>query len=322
MNPIWEFRFATAEEPLAVEAWRNIDWAEDAVDGTLASKDCGVFLAFKHQSDSTQNVGGIRIERRIGLVQPRYWYHTGCVVYAAAELGLFQRERTLLLGNDHTGASELSDLHIDRRMLARSEQALLTHALVSAAMAQLRQDFAQGDAEKVIYAVPGVRDEQNNSPFWEGLGRHFYPGDVDQAQARFGALWLTHVAALLPRHPLIVSLLDPQAQAAIGSADSSASELVGALSASNFRIGQHVSLFDAGPVFEATLAASDACAWQQYELDVAADLVEPKSLLIAPTLGQSIWHIPAQIQDGRILVSRQIAARVGLTQNQTIWQAI
>ncbi|MCB1614187.1 MAG: arginine N-succinyltransferase, partial [Xanthomonadales bacterium] len=60
------------------------------------------------------------------------------------------------------------------------------------------------------------------SPFWQGLGRHFFAGDVAQAQARFGLLWQTHVAALLPRHPLVVSILHESAQAAIGAVDAAA----------------------------------------------------------------------------------------------------
>ncbi|MEL4419719.1 hypothetical protein AAEH74_22490, partial [Shewanella algae] len=44
---------------------------------------------------------------RLGLTLPRYHFHIGRVVHAAQELGLFRVQTTLLLGNDHTGQSEL-----------------------------------------------------------------------------------------------------------------------------------------------------------------------------------------------------------------------
>ena len=37
----------------------------------------------------------------IGLQLPRVSLHVGCTVHAAAVLGLFHRQRTLLLGHDH-----------------------------------------------------------------------------------------------------------------------------------------------------------------------------------------------------------------------------
>jgi hypothetical protein len=48
-----------------------------------------------------------RLVTAIGLKVPRFWFHVGCTVHASDSLGLFQRHRTLLLGNDHSGASEL-----------------------------------------------------------------------------------------------------------------------------------------------------------------------------------------------------------------------
>ena len=51
----------------------------------------------------------LRVQRHVGLGDPRYWFHVGCRVHAASELGMFRRERTLLLGNDHTGAAEIME---------------------------------------------------------------------------------------------------------------------------------------------------------------------------------------------------------------------
>ena len=201
----------------------------------------------------------IRARRCVGLEQPRYWFHVGCRVHAAADLGMFRRERTLLLGNDHTGAAELSDYAVEPAIAAGADAAPLAARMVSAALDWLRQRPAcAGASERVIAALPGPRAADGSAVFWNGLGRHFFPGDVDQAQARFGALWETHVAALLPRHPLVVSILQPEAQAAIGAVRPDARVWREAFVAAGLHPGQHIGIHDGGPVYEAHLAALGA----------------------------------------------------------------
>lgn len=197
-------------------------------------------------------LGCLRVRRRIGLEHPRYWFHVGFRVHAAAELAMFRRERTLLLGNDHTGAAELSEFALHPAVADAALQAALASALIGAALAWLAQQApGADDLPKVIAALPGPRDADGSAPFWNGLGRHFYGGDVDQALARFGALWQTHVAALLPRHPLVVSVLHADVQAAIGAIHPDARVWADALAAAGLRAGQHIGLHDGGPVYEA-----------------------------------------------------------------------
>ncbi len=194
----------------------------------------------------------LRVRRRVGLDHPRFWFHVGCRVHAAVELAMFRRERTLLLGNDHTGAAELSEFALHAALPDTPLRAALATALIGEALAWLQQESpGAGDLPKVIAALPGPRDADGSAPFWNGLGRHFYGGDVEQALARFGPLWQTHVAALLPRHPLVVSVLHADVQAAIGAIHPSAQVWRDALTVAGLRAGQHIGLYDGGPVYEA-----------------------------------------------------------------------
>ncbi len=268
----------------------------------------------------------VQLRRRIGLSQPRYWYHVGVVVHAAAELGMFRRERTLLLGNDHTGASELSDFAVDEQLATAAQRRELPSVMVRAALLLLYRDW-QLQAEtgsqppKVIAAVPGRRDPDGHSPFWQGLGRHFYPGDVDQAQARFGQLWQTHVAALLPRHPLVVSILHESAQAAIGAMDDAAMPWCDALRRAGLRAGQHLNLFDAGPVYEAPidlLAGSGTVA--RHRLDLATAAVSTPPVLLTADSGSEVYVARASIHDdGRVSLSPEQAELFGLQNLRRIW---
>ena len=272
--------------------------------------------------------GCIRIRRNIGLDTPRYWYHLGCVVHAAPELGLFHRQRTLLLGNDHTGATELADIAIDREALDSGQQAALWQLLVRAALHLLQREQQQktehATAEnKIIAALPGLRTAQNLSPFWQGLGRHFYPGDVANALTRFGSQWFTHVAALLPRHPVVVSLLDAAAQAAIGGVSEHARGLQAAVERAGLRAGQHVTLFDAGPVYEAHLALlPSAQQIRRVSLRSGQAIDSAQDYLIANESGAELWQLPAQVgANGAIALAALIADALGLTDGELVWIA-
>jgi arginine N-succinyltransferase len=197
-------------------------------------------------------VGGLRLRRAIGLDLPRPWFHVGCVVHAAPELGLHHRLHTLQLGNDLTGATELADIVCDRERLDLPARAVVLHALVQEALRRIHA--ARGRfASHVIVEVPGVRDGTGASPFWNGLGRHFYDGDPIDAARRFGPAWRCHVAALLPRQLIYTSFLDEAARRAIARASEQARDVMDVLSACGLRYGHHVTIDDGGPVFVAPL---------------------------------------------------------------------
>lgn len=183
----------------------------------------------------------------LGLNVPRPHYHVGCAVHASPELRLFNRQRTLLLGHDLTGQSELCGFAW-RPGSHDALPALLQAAL--AAITQQRDRFAQ----RLIVELPGLRDAAGQSPFWQGFGRHFYAGDPQQASAQLGAcVWRSQVASLLPRHPVYTSFLPAAAQAAIGQCAPAHEALHQCLRRAGFRHEQHVRIDDAGPVLEARI---------------------------------------------------------------------
>jgi arginine N-succinyltransferase len=201
-------------------------------------------------------LGCVRVRPSIGLDRPRYWFHVGRAVHAASELGLFHQQRTLVLGNDLTGAWEIADLACDRSVLGDAGREQVLCQLLRAALAEIRRQRAEavapgvGEAATVICELPGVRDAAGQSPFWESLGRHFYDGDPQLAAERHGPAWKTWVAALLPREPLLASFLGEHAQRALGTPDASVELQARLLHDAGFRAGRHVTVDDAGPVFE------------------------------------------------------------------------
>jgi arginine N-succinyltransferase len=183
---------------------------------------------------------------RLGLKLPRYHFRLGRVVHAAAELDLFRVQTTLLLGNDHTGSAELTELHTAAG-LSEADQTAALSQLIAAAQAQLRNRPADFGAW-LVAELPGWVDEQQRSPFWQALGARFYPGDRAEAERCFGADWRSHLAALLPRQTLYLSFLGEEAQRRVLDVNEQARPALRALQAAGFLPPVHARIDDGGPV--------------------------------------------------------------------------
>lgn len=211
-----------------------------------------------HPDAAAQALACLRLRPAIGLRTPRHWYHRGCVVQAAPSLGLFHQLHTLLLGNDLTGAAELADIAWDRRLPEPAQAQTLRQLLRASLDALSTLPGATGAVPgsrhiRLMVELPGVRDSAGRSPFWQGLGRHFYPADLPAGASPSRAHWRSQVATLLPRQPVHVCFLPPEAQAAIGQPDPSWLKLAQVLCELGLHPGQHVCIDDAGPVHEGWL---------------------------------------------------------------------
>jgi len=183
---------------------------------------------------------------RLGLTLPRYHFHIGRVVHAAQDLGLFRVQTTLLLGNDHTGQAELTDLRVAQG-LAAAEQTAALWRLISAAQAAMAEKPADfGDW--LVAELPGWRDAAGNSPVWQALGARFYAGDPLQAEARLGPAWRSHLAALLPRQAVYLSFLGEAAERRLAQPADAALAALAALQAAGFQPPAHARIDDGGPV--------------------------------------------------------------------------
>jgi arginine N-succinyltransferase len=257
-----------------------------------------------------------RLRPAIGLDLPRYWYHVGCTVHAASELRLFHRQRTLLLGNDHTGASELADLAWAEDGVPLAEQAAALRLVVDSALLAMARERA-AYAPQLIAELPGPRDAAGQSPFWAGLGRHFYSGDPLHAEGQHGSAWCSHVAALLPRHPVIVSFLPAAAQAAIAHLAPTALLLRELLEASGLRYGHHVGIADGGPVLEADLdqlpAVTQARVWR-----VAEEGSGGSTHLVMNAAGVAL-HCVAAVAGAALLLPAAARQALGLAPGDSVW---
>ena len=204
---------------------------------------CYVFVLV---DGATRSVVGISaIEAAVGLSEPWYNYHVGTQVHASRELDVYTRAPTLFLSNDHTGNSELCSLFLDARYRRGGNGALLAKARLL-----FIAEFADRFAPKIIAEMRGRLDAGGRSPFWEGLGRHFFAIEFSRADYLTGIGQKAFIAELMPRHPVYTTLLPTDARAAIGEVHADTQPARAMLESEGFRYEGYVDIFDAGPTLE------------------------------------------------------------------------
>jgi len=229
----------------------NRERLAERIERSLASFDggakradaCYVFVLV--DSVSGRVVGIAAIEGAVGLTEPWYNYHVGTIVHASRALDVYTVAPTLFLANDHTGHTELCSLFLDQAHRHGKNGPLLAKSRLL-----FIAEFADRFAPKVIAEMRGKLDAAGRSPFWEGLGRHFFAMEYSTADYLTGIGQKAFVAELMPRYPVYANLLPDSARAVIGEVHDDTRAARSMLEQEGFRYEGYVDIFDAGPTLE------------------------------------------------------------------------
>ena len=208
--------------------------------------------------------GVCAIKGAVGLTEPFYNYRIGTLVHCSRELNVFTRMETLYLSNDLTGSTELCSLFLlpeyrvgfNGKWLSKSRFLFI---------AQFQQLFT----EKIIAEMRGYQDEGGDSPFYEGLGRHFFKMDFNHVDGLTAIGKKSFIAELMPRQPLYVDYLPPSAVDVIGKVHTSTQPARRLLEQEGMHYEGYVDIFDAGPVLQGRV--SELRAVRDSVLAVAAE---------------------------------------------------
>ncbi len=227
---------------------RKIELSLHSFDASVSAPGPERYL-FVLEDSATGDIGGCcAIEAACGLDEPFYNYHVGTTVHASRELKVYNRISTLHLSNDYTGASVLCSLYLRPELRTAGVGRLLSKSRFLF-MAAHRERFA----EKVIAELRGVSDDDGRSPFWEGLGRHFFRIDYSEAEHVVGRGNKAFIAELMPPHPIYAVMLSAEAQSVIGQVHPRTVPALRLLAQEGFRYQNYVDIFDGGPTVEAPL---------------------------------------------------------------------
>ncbi len=242
------------------------------------------------------------IESAVGLGEPWYNYRLGTIRNASRELGVSTQLQTLTISNDHTGHSEVCTLFLDPEYRHSKNGSLLSKSrfLFMAEHPHLFHD-------NVIAEMRGYSDEDGVSPFWEGLGRHFFTMDFACAD-RQSSMDKVFIAELMPRHAIYTNLLPPEAQAVVCQTHKATVPARKLLEAEGMSCKGYCDIFDGGPLLEAKVSDIRAVRDSRYMKVRVVDEVEEGDQYLVATTG---------LQDfACTLVSQNLNARqcINLTQ--------
>lgn len=198
--------------------------------------------------ESGKIVGICGIDTAVGLEEPWYNYRVGSQVYASRQLDVYNHLATLSLSNDHTGATELCSLFLDPDHRQNKNGQLLSKSRFLF-LAQFSERFS----ERVVAEMRGVSSSDGQSPFWDSVGHHFFSMDFTRADYLSGTGHKAFIAELMPKHPLYIHYLTPQAQQVIGQVHPDTAPARTMLESEGFRYRNYVDIFDGGPTLECDL---------------------------------------------------------------------
>jgi arginine N-succinyltransferase len=218
--------------------------AVDSFAGTIPPEERDYMFVL--EDTVAQRIAGVcAIKGAVGLTEPFYNYRIGTLVHSSRELNVFTRMDTLYLSNDLTGSTELCSLFLLPEYRAGYNGKWLSKSRFLF-IAQFQHLFT----EKIIAEMRGFQDEGGMSPFYEGLGRHFFKMDFNHVDGLTALGKKSFIAELMPRQPLYVAYLPQDAQDVIGQVHRSTLPARKLLEQEGMHYEGYVDIFDAGPVLQ------------------------------------------------------------------------
>ena len=191
--------------------------------------------------------GTSAVVAKVGGFDPFYAYRIETAVHESKMLNVRKEIQVLHLVEEHDGPCEVGSLFLSPQYRKTGVGRLLSLCRFLF-MAQFPQYFDP----VVIAEMRGVVDEKGHSPLWDALGRHFF--DIDYPTADYLSMVNKRfIADLMPKHPIYIPLLPPDAQAVIGKVHEQTEPAMMMLQAEGFRRCGLVDIFEGGPVVKCAI---------------------------------------------------------------------
>lgn len=272
---------------------KRLEWSTESFHKTVTEPNGEYYLFVLEDPESGKVVGTSAVEASVGHDIPFYSYKLSKRTRICHSLNIRTDYEVLSLVNDKQGASEICTLFLDPDYRHSSHGLLLSRSrFLFIANNPLRF------APMVIAEMRGISDEHGRSPFWDAAGSHFFNMSFAEADRLTISTNKQFIADLMPRNPVYVKLLNPEAQKIIGKPHASTVPAMNILLREGFRYNQYVDIFDAGPTIEAprnsirTIAASQVMTVKNVSDDVSSQrfLISNTELNFRATICQIIFN--------------------------------
>lgn len=187
-------------------------------------------------------VGTSCIFSKTGGFEPFYAYQIVHQTQHSEILGLTREIRSLHLLKIHNGPTELGGLFLLPNCRGGGAGKLLSLSRFLYMASHLKRF-----AKETIAELRGYLNENDESPFWNAIGSHFFPIDYPRADA-LSMIDKQFIEDLMPQYPIYLELLPQQAIDAIGQVHEQAKPAQRLLVQQGFVQRDLVDIFDGGAV--------------------------------------------------------------------------
>lgn len=300
----------------------KIDWSEKSFAGVPPSDDEHRFLFVMEDTATGEIVGSTGIKAHVGLSSPFYSYKLSKIVQANSDLGIYTLNKVLHMVNDFTGASEIGSLFL-RESYRRDGLGRFLSRCRFLMIAEFRELFD----EVVIAEMRGVHDEKGDSPFYDNLARHFFQMPFTKADYINATQGGQFIADLMPKYPIYVELLAPEAQETIGVVNQASVPAVKLLEREGFSYSGYLDIFDAGPTMRvqrdqiATIRNSE----KREVTGIVAEVSDGERLMmVTDSLDnfRMIMDRAVRSDGGELVISESAAERLNVTKGSKLRLAL
>tara|TARA_R110000787_G_scaffold20065_4_gene59592 strand:+ start:1804 stop:2844 length:1041 start_codon:yes stop_codon:yes gene_type:complete len=227
--------------------YERLEKSERAFHSRQKRIEYGKYLLMMEDTRTGEAVGCSAVKAGTGIDQPFFNYRVITLAQASHAAGNMRFDMdALILTNEYVGYTEVGTLFLQAghrgggagRLAAQSRYLL---------MAAAPDRFS----EHVLAELRGVVDETGKSPFWECLGRHFFRMDFTEADRLSATTDNQFILDLMPKYPVYVDLLPPEAREVIGRCHSDGVGAYKLLQWEGFQFDRTVDIFDGGPLVAA-----------------------------------------------------------------------
>lgn len=226
----------------------RLKWSCDSYKKNVQTPSNEYYLFVLEDLANKKIVGTSAIEAKTGFEAPFYSYKLSKRTRVCHSLNIRSDYQVLSLVNDNQGRTEICTLFLEPSYRKNNNGLLLSKGRFLF-MAHHLDRFTS----TVIAEMRGISDEKGESPFWNNVGTHFFHIPFAEADRLTLATNKQFIADLMPRNPIYVKLLSPEAQAVIGKPHQSTVPAMNILLKEGFRYNNYIDIFDAGPTIESPI---------------------------------------------------------------------
>ena len=227
---------------------RKIKQSEKSFDDMPDRPGNEVYLFAAEDTNKKKIIGTCAIYAKVGGFEPFYTYKIETMINESKVLNVRKEIQYLKLIKDHNGPTEIGTLFLDPEYRKSGNGKLLSLSRFLF-MAQYPRCFEK----TVIAEMRGVIDQNDRSPFWEALGKHFFAMEFKNADMMV-LRDKSFIADLMPQNPIYIQLLPREAQDVIGKVHDDSEAALHLLQQEGFRYRDEIDIFEAGPVVRTDLS--------------------------------------------------------------------